>query len=458
MINYSDFKGNQAEAFEAIKLFIEEPVGGMFLLDGYAGTGKTYLVNYIIQYLLSISKHRYTIAVTAPTHKAVKVLRKQIKNKVDYYTTYSILGMTEFIDSYGKQKFIQKLENVKIHNYQFVIVDETSMVNDELFDILKNEINSGTKILFVGDSMQIPPVNCNDSVLFKKDIRKEYNIRYYKMNSIIRQEIGNPIIDLSFEIRSNIYRPIIFIDKIDRVNKKGSVKFIQTENLDEFLYSTIIPLYNTENFDNDPDYVKILAWRNKTVNKFNDIIRKSIYSDYDKHLPKLMINEKLITDEPVISEDNQIIIPTNEEITVIDYSIKEEIFVEGFPMIKYYDTIVRMYKENNDYIDLVIKILNEDSDEDYNEIMNVIKKYALSFKQGSFEARSAWIDYYQLKKRYCPVKYNYCVTCHKSQGSTYEHAVVINYDIDVNMNTHEKNRVLYTACTRPKYSLYIVDY
>jgi ATP-dependent exoDNAse (exonuclease V) alpha subunit len=96
-------------------------------------------------------------------------------------------------------------------DYTHIIVDEASMTNDEIFDILVPlALEQGKKILFVGDSMQIPPVGQKFAMPFDKEVRKRYGIEVSTLNTIIRQEEGNPIIEFATYIRNHIYRPINF--------------------------------------------------------------------------------------------------------------------------------------------------------------------------------------------------------------------------------------------------------
>jgi len=176
MNNYKQgLLGDQAEAFDAIKFFIDSSQRGMFLLDGFAGTGKSYLTDLIIKYVQENS-HR-PIIVTAPTHKAVKVIRNFIGSKVEFATVHSALGLREEIDGFGKQKFVRdKYEPCKLQDYQFLIVDETSMLADELYYEISSFADQGMKVLFIGDSLQIPPVNKPDALPFDKDVRLSANI------------------------------------------------------------------------------------------------------------------------------------------------------------------------------------------------------------------------------------------------------------------------------------------
>lgn len=209
-------------------------------------------------------------------------------------------------------------------------------------------------------------------------------------------------------------------------------------------------MYKSPEFKTNPDHVKILAWRNKTVNSYNKVIREAIYGQVD--LARILPGDKLIANEPIL-DGKIVIINNNEEMEVLGHTIKEHDLGES--QLKYYNAHVNVYREGI-YTEFYIKILHEDSQQEYDTILNLQKQFALSKKQGSFHAREAWVDYYGFKRIFADVKYNYAITCHKSQGSTYKNVVVLEQDIDRNSKTYEKNRVFYTACTRPSENLYIV--
>jgi len=451
-INYKDgLKGDQPDAFDAIKIFVDQPVGGMFLLDGYAGTGKTYLMNVVIQYIGDVTKR--TVLVTAPTHKAVKVIRQHVHDsRVDFSTVHSALGLKEHIDGHGIISFVKdKYAKCKLDRIQFLIVDETSMLADELYKEIQIYASRGLKVLFVGDSLQIPPVNKPDSIPFDRDYRREDGIDYIKMEAIIRQDAGNPIIDYSFKIREMIHRPTPVPIKKSNTTKQGSVQFVPRSYKDSFIITEILPEYTSEEFIRDNDHVKILAWRNKTVEKYNTMIRRYIYEQ--NALAKYLPGERLIAMEPLM-EGDMVMIHNSEEMEIMDYII--ETWDEDGQLFKYYNTRVNIFRDNKGWTEWMVRLIHEDSEKEYNDLLKLQADYAKSLQPGSYQARSAWIDFYAFKRVFFWVRYSYSITCHKSQGSTYEIAVVMEDDIETNRNTYEKNRILYTACTRPRRDLIVI--
>ena len=172
-----DFTGSltsdQKIAFDAIVQFLAMDGGGFHVLSGFAGTGKTFLMGRVLEHINHNSQKR--VALTAPTHKAIKVLASFAETD-DLFTTHAYLGMIQKIDNDGNQVFKPgNGYNVPCHNFQITIVDEASMVADEIFDELEDLVLGGHKVIFVGDSLQIPPVNQKNSLPFEVPVQRELN-------------------------------------------------------------------------------------------------------------------------------------------------------------------------------------------------------------------------------------------------------------------------------------------
>lgn len=432
----------------------------MHLLQGYAGTGKTFLTSVLIELILHEKMGK--IAIAAPTNKAVKVIKDNcpIKDsRIKFDTVHSLLGLRENIDGYGKVTFVQKsAEHAKLTGYAVMILDETSMLSDDLFVMLdKYTANGGgnMKIVFIGDPAQIPPVGKEDSIPFKEEGQKRYNIGVSKLTEIVRQAKTNPLIAFSMKLRNNIGRPDpvpVKEDAYDEETMDGLFHF-SMHNKEEF-HALMDKYFNSENYLLDSDFVKIIGWRNATVNNFNIIVRKKIYGDIRT---KIAIGERLIVNKPImIGEDKDAVtlFTTNDEITVrsleIDTSTTREMD------FKYYVAGVSLNGGSADQL-TQIKILHEDSEELFTEYVSLLAEIAKSKKKGGWEAAAAWKDFFRFQEIFANVSYSYAITAHKSQGSTYDNTFVLESDLDANRKIIERNRIKYTACTRPRNKLFIVD-
>ena len=469
VIDVDSLNPDQRAAFDKLCDFLTSPDDSVYVIKGWAGTGKTYCVSLFVKYVLEIvypTKNWYKIAVTGPTNKSVRVIKKTsgIRNpRVTFQTIHKLLGLKERITMEGKQEFTNDGDfKPSINSTKLLIIDEVSMLNDDLFEKIL-EYRGKTKIICMGDPAQIPPVGRPDCIPFRDELAETYKIKTVELRTIMRQKEGNAIIDSSVAIRSNIGSDRSQVDPTTKVNEKGEgIEFLNlnspetrrnfSERLKEY--------FKTDKFAKDSEYAKIIAWRNKTVSTMNDLIRNVIYGEEAK-TSKILLGEKLIANNPVIQE-GYVVLNTNEEFTVTEYAVKMDnlrFMISKNPddepveiNLKFYDTAVSYLNDNDEEIKVGIEILHEDSEAEFNKFANVLKLRAIE-KRG---ADKSWLHYYNFLRRYADVSYAYSITVHKAQGSTYNTAFVLEDDIDMNLDIVERNRIKYTAYTRASKKVYVL--
>jgi exodeoxyribonuclease-5 len=403
-------------------------------------------------------KNWYKIAVTGPTNKSVRVIKKStgIRNpRVSFQTIHKMLGLTERITQDGQQEFVNQGDFVPpIEKTKLLIIDEVSMLNDDLFhEILR--YRDRVKIICMGDPAQIPPVGRPDCIPFRDDLFEMYGIKTVDLKTIMRQKGDNPIIDTSILIRTDLENPYIDTGRSPKLNDRDEgIEFVNLSSPGErSSFNELLGKYfKTKEFSEDSEYTKVIAWRNKTVDIMNNLVRKVIYGE--EYLgSKILIGEKLIANNPII-EMSQILFNTNDEFSVEDFEIKsEKVKVAGEEgTLKYYETKVSYLNDEDKKVIYYIDILHEDSESYFYVLSSKLKKIAIE-KRGK---EKSWIKYYEFIRRFADVSYAYAITAHKSQGSTYNTAFVFEDDIDVNLNVVERNRIKYTAYTRSSKKLYVI--
>jgi exodeoxyribonuclease V len=450
----------QSAAWRAIEAFVrDEDDNVMILLEGYAGTGKTYVMTKLISALVTDKAVR-SVAMTAPTNKAVKVLRKmskELKQKgVEFITVHKLLGVKEQINDDGTITFEpDKLaqDGPNISEYDLVVVDEVSMLHDELYKELM--LHAGhVKIVFTGDPAQIPPVGLVDSIPLVEETRIRDGVGRVVLSEIMRQKEGNPIIEIASMVRENLAESYVDLPDSDMKDTAGhGVLYLGMSEQAERdrLTSLLREYFCSQEFVEDADHAKVLAWRNVTVGSFNNIIRSMIYADQMPEtgkLPKIMHGEKLIANSPIVADFNMIIYSTNEEFVVVDYQVRTKtVATDGEAVrLSYYkiETVGEFGAKKR------IDVLHEDSEEDFKRVAADMKAAAIR----SRGANRAWPKYYQFLRSFADVAYNYSLTCHKCQGSTYRNVFVAEDDLNMNRNIRERNRIKYTAFTRASEKLY----
>jgi len=307
----------------------------------------------------------------------------------------------------------------------------------------------------MGDPAQIPPVGKPDCIPFRDEFADMYGIKTVELKTIMRQKGDNPIIDTSVTIRNNLEDPYIDTGDLSRINENGDgieIINLNSRNGRVNFSDTLSSYFKTENFKEDPEYSKIIAWRNKTVDTMNNLVRKIIYGE-ENIGSKILIGEKLIANNPIM-DMSQILFNTNDEFTVEEFEIKKEKVRVGDEEgeLKYYETSVSFLNDDDKKIHYYIDILHEDSESYFHVLANKLKKIAIE-KRGK---EKSWIKYYDFIRRFADVSYSYAITAHKSQGSTYNTAFVLEDDINVNSNIVERNRIKYTAYTRSSKKLYVL--
>lgn len=405
------------------------------LLTGYSGTGKSFLVSKIIEEFLFTNKS-IKIAITAPTNKAVRVLKNlssisEDNARVSFVTLHSLLGLKRTITYEGKEEYKPIFGSSDLTNYNIVLVDEVSMLDNELYETLRYQAEmENIMLLFIGDRGQIPPVNGGESILFKSLLNNNYNL-----SKIIRQSNGNPIINLAQTIRLNkTFEKETILDE----NNNG-IAYLKI-NTEEPLLNTY---FNSEHFNKNPNFVKVLAWTNSAVNYYNTKIRTLIYGD---KCGRLCVGEKMVCNRPITNSKNQIIMNNNDEFEVLSFTMKKETRAYDF---SFYEVVV-----NCDGKVFSIKLLAEKSEAAFAKQVSKLKSEAEKAKP--MARRNAWSKYYKFLERYADVKYNYALTIHKAQGSTFDNVIVINVDINRIGNKIERNKLLYTGITRAKNKLFMI--
>lgn len=453
------------------------------LLNGYAGTGKTFLINRVVE---SVRKKmpQMNFGMTAPTHKAVRVLKRssELRDMLDFGTIHSFLGLKQDIDikdgkvSY-KPDFNPNNER-KIDRINVLIIDETSMLHDELFEYIEDEQRSNVYLLviYMGDAAQIPPVGKKqetgeaNAIPFLKARQQSHGIYQIDLTEPQRQAKESPIIMYGIAIREQANRQKIDFDftedmkeHLEKISPKGNLPLLR---------ELFLRYYDTPEFQEDQDYVKVIAYTNENVNYFNNEIRLLLNKAVT--LPRIIENEKLIMDKPLI-EKKIIKLHTNDEVvtksvTVRPATLEYKLYpsnpielqnllnksgidhYENKLELKVYDCIL----VDEDRKEFKVAILHEDSEKPFNALRDKIKQGALKASD-KWQRATMWKQFYAIEEEFAWVKHNYAITAHKSQGSTYQYVFSMEWDMELKcQDIEERNRIRYVSATRAKEKLFVI--
>lgn len=427
-------------------------------LAGPAGTGKSWLSKFILNQI----KH-LDVCVSAPTHKALKEVKKA--SGYPGKTLQSLLGLAvnQDIEDFDPVNIkFDKQNKPQIQNYQLILLDEASMVQNSLREYLQElAIEHKTKILFVGDPIQLPPVNETVSTVFQAKYI-DGGVAY--LSTPCRQSASNPAFSLLLADRNDIEQSNaswnvlinhlkeqgIFDEdlhvKLAKSNQ-NTYKIIR-EHLGDYqcnekgegfkLYRDRTEFIKQMNktfksylSKKDYDGVRALAWTNNKVNHFNKFIRATLFPTTEEAVTP---GDLLMCYRPVTKWDSY----TKSIYTLIHNS--EEVLVTSVDQlqshigINMFSSIVESLDADNEHsLDFVNPI-------DYKAYIEQFTHYKSSAKKRGWKPFYGFYDSHLLldnlgkkyENNYLPNRafdYAYALTVHKSQGSTFNEVFIDINDI-----------------------------
>ena len=381
-------------------------------LRGYAGTGKTYLVSRLVEQLLD---EDCTVTVCAPTHKAVQVLSDELGDApVQMQTLHSFLGLRLRPTEEGEYELVAEEE--RDFTEGVVIVDEASMIGREEWSHIQ-DAPFWVQWLFVGDPAQLPPVN--------EDPSPALDVPGPTLETIHRQAADNPILELATKIRTGADGR--FGSKFE--DGKGVAV---TRDREEFLDS-VLRAFDTEAFAEDATHARMLAYRNKTVRRYNREIRAERYgADADRFVE----GEWLVGTETWFHDGVQRL--TNSEEVRVKTASVDTFEADDQSEWAVWELKVRTPGRG---LTRTIHVLHEEEFERYENALERRREKAQ-------EDASAWDRFFELRERFARVDYAYATTVHRAQGSTYDTVFVDHRDLRV-CRGEEREALLYVAVTRP---------
>lgn len=430
-----------------------------FTLAGYAGTGKSTCIKKILD------EYGGSIVVSAPTHKAKKVIMNT--TGMEAKTLHALLGLRPDVDldefNPNDPKF-NPIAEAKITEYDLVIIDEASMINLELFNMIREKTKgTTTKVLFMGDPAQIPPVGEKESAIFTQE-----DIEIYWLTIIERQNDTNPLTTVYDALRNNLNDPYGgFIRKTD-VNDLGEGVIFLTDK--DAFRKAILEKYRSNDFKVNTDFAKVIAWRNVTVQGANKVIRNELFG---KHTDIIEVGDILMGYRSVRSSNsNYNIIENSGDYRVMSKSDLQEnkYHLMGYEVRLREDLAHGKFKFKDVFI---IDFNNHDNLHKYAELHDMYRDIGKNTKE-----LGSWHQYYTFRRQNILMKkitkhkngtlrskydiiakdmdYGMAITAHKAQGSTYTHVFVMENDMDLNWRVKERNQLKYTSLTRPTTSAMVL--
>ncbi|MDO4880751.1 MAG: AAA family ATPase [Capnocytophaga sp.] len=421
----------------------------LFLLKGFAGTGKTTIIASLVAVL---ERTKVKTILLAPTGRATKVISEYAKRKAYTIHKHIYYPKTEI----GGVRFT--LKNNKEVNALY-IVDEASMISDKvsfgenslLYDLI-NFVYSGVncKLILIGDTAQLPPVHTEISPALDYNVLSAYyhkEVSQTELTEVVRQRKSSGILFNATKIRQKIKK----FDSIFQLKLGKYTDFIYLTDKNE-VQEALVDAYS----DYGTEETTFIVRSNKRAVQYNQQIRK-IVMDYEDRIcvgDLLMVvkNNYFWLDEK--SEAG--FIANGDTVEILEIYRYENLYGFDFAevslqMIDYpsqepFDAFIILDSLETDSPALTNeqnKALYEAIIREYNEQRGQIKP--LNIKEN---------PYFNALQ----VKYSYAVTCHKSQGGQWDIVFVEKPFLPDNQISIAYLRWLYTAITRAKEMVYLINF
>jgi len=445
---------DQSDAFKKIAGYIcDNNNDVIFLMTGYAGTGKTSVISSIVK---TLDMLRIRSVLLAPTGRAAKVLASY-SGRQAFTIHKKIYRQKSSKDGVGNFSLDRNL-----HKDTFFIVDEASMVSNSsgdsslfgsgrLLDDLIEFVYSGAecKLILVGDTAQLPPVGSILSPALDPASLGGYGFGLItcELKQVVRQSETSGVLMNATRVRLQVAETNLVHPSIDCINYKDTIRITGEELIDE-----ISSAYGTCGMEG----TVIVVNSNKQANRYNQGIRNRIFFREEEISPGDIV---------MVVKNNYFIIDEDEEGTgfIANGDIAEV-------------RKIRKYEERYGFrfADMVLKFPDYNLEIEAKVMMDVLHldTPALPSDRNKELYQSILADYLNIKTRRkqfeavknnpyfnaLQIKFAYAVTCHKAQGGQWERVFIDQGMFNRNEITIDYLRWFYTALTRSTDKVYLVNF
>ena len=443
----------QTEVIKQLSEFVENfSSNSLFLLKGYAGTGKTTLVSSLINSLWSVGKK---VVLLAPTGRAAKVL--SVYSKKSAFTIHKKIYWMR-TNSQGNN-YVTLQENK--HTNTIFVVDEASMIPDAsdkgfggrvLLDDLIEYVYSGVmcKLILIGDTAQLPPVHLDVSPALDENllgIKYRKDVYSAELTQVVRQQSTSMVLENATHLRDKISA-----NDFDTPHVKCNSEVVRLDvGMD--IQEALEDAYS----NNGVEGTVVICRSNKRANLYNQQIRARIRG---------MEDDISTGDFLMVVRNNYFWLPEGSKAGFIANGDMVEVMriyeINELYNCRFARISVRLVdypdEENLECIVLIDTLKSESPAMTYEE-----------YKKLNDEVAKDYVDIPQRAQRNKEIKQNpylnalqvkfaYAITCHKSQGGQWENVFVEQGYFTSDMLSKEYFRWLYTALTRTTKKLYLINF
>ena len=387
----------QTQAKSLFKQFLFDDKQKYFCIDSAAGMGKSFLLNHLHDEMVDMNKQLKFMGkgafremiFTATTNKASSVLNNA-------QTIHKLLGLRVY-DNYktGKSSVKTSSKTMNIGN-SIIVVDEASMIPPEIRAII-DQYTQGSKVVFVGDSYQLAPVNYSAPIVFNQGYPTAL------LDEPMRQDSSSHLYQGCLQLREGVKGQFF-----NNVTQGEGIRFVNGDTFKKEILQA---------FENQED-ARVLAYTNKMVENLNGFVRKNLHNTTDFRVG-----------DPVIAASA----------------------CEGKTKIEETYHIRTMSEPYDDGVMMVRSIELDHSNEQF-KIPVDKQAYFRMVKSAKAEAKQDgdWVYYFSLINAYLDIRDGFACTINKSQGSTYDKVFLDFSNVSVCRDLNTLLRLLYVAVSRAK--------
>ena len=416
----------------------------IFILDGYAGTGKTTIISALIK---TLPYYNIRTELLAPTGRAAKVLSNRSLQQA--YTIHKKIYYTQ-TDDYSNISL--KLKENKNH-HTIYIIDEASMIGEgdnllsDLFSYMKNGVKN--KAILLGDKAQLPPIGSNESFALNPDyLRQRFfePIEYYQLTQVVRQALQSGILKNAANIRWALNNKL----QLPIFKTQNHKDFKQIESID--FEDTLVNQYRQIG----EKEVVVVTRSNFAANQLNQYIRNRILEKENI----IDIGEKLmsIRNNYYWQTENEYsdFIANGDIVEVTNIYSYEEKFGFNFANIEARINESKIPIEVTIMLDTLSEKQAHLSQEKERQLYNnIFSYYQKDCNNKALIHKAVKEDKYFNALQ---VKFSKAITCHKAQGGDWHTAFILNEVQASEAINQDYFRWLYTAVTRAREQIFLVNF
>lgn len=406
-------EGQQAAADGFFQFLFDE--GKELIISGPGGVGKTFLMGHLIDQimpryqqtcqLMGIKSEFDEVVMTAMTNKAAEVLAMATGRPTQ--TIHSFMNLKVMDDYETGRSLLTKTKNWRVHCNTIIFIDECSMVDRGLLEMLREGTHK-CKIIYVGDHCQLAPIMEPISPIYR------LGLPFYNLSEPMRNSGQPALMNLCNQLRHTVetgeFKPIQVVP--------GVIDHLDGPQMEQEVISS---------FSNDGAPARILAYTNKQVVAYNDYIREMRQLTEPYH-----VGEKLINNAAIQTPIGMMSVEEEIEIVRLDEIISSVEISTGV------------------MLDVVRADLRNKFGEIYSNIPLPVDKKHFSDLVKYYQKQKNWNRYFHLKNQYPDLRPRDAATVHKAQGSTYDTAYVDLNNLSTCHNPNQAARLLYVAFTRAR--------